>query len=344
MIYLISFIIALSFVVFVHELGHYLVAKMNKVHVEEFAIGFGSPIFSRKDKSGTVWKIGYIPFGGYVKMQGEDVANGKGEKFGFQGQNNATKIKILLSGPLANYLLGFVIFFFMSLFLGGAGKRVVVVDVAGVERFIGEDRIEIGDVITEINGAGVFSLDSFKKAGDTIAGDVVEVRHERGGEVHNTLVVPKKDEKGHYKIGIVGAMGYGEKWNVYGSIKSAFGGVWSISAESLNGIGQMIIGKKSIKELSGPLRIAQYSGKAMHHGFGMFVNFIAFLSVSLGLMNLLPIPLLDGGQVMFYAVQWVIRRDLPPIFYTVFERVGMAMLASLMIIGMWSDLVVIFKK
>ena len=360
--YLIPFLILILIVVFVHEYGHYYFAKRYGVGVTDFSIGFGKEIVGWNDKSGTRWKICWIPLGGYVKFFGDRNVYSQTDheeilqKYNKEEQNKLFTLKplyqralIVFGGPLANFLLALIIFFSIYTFIGKDFTPAVINEVQkNSPAMVGG--LKQGDIILEIDGNKVQSImevskyitmstDEFidfkvNRSYDEIIlkvkPDLVQGKDNLGNSVNKRLVGIKlgayNDEIKHIKLGPAQAVFH------------AINEVYYVSITSLKYIGGMIVGKADTSQLGGPIRIAKISGQVADIGLLAFVSMMAYISISLGLVNLFPIPMLDGGHLMFYAFEKILGRPLSQKTQEGFFRIGLFLLISLMFFTTFNDL------
>ncbi|HVE20362.1 MAG TPA: RIP metalloprotease RseP [Acidocella sp.] len=339
---ILSYIVDLGVLVFVHELGHYLAARSQGVVVEAFSIGFGPTLMSWKAKSGTIWKISVLPLGGYVKMQGWGEANRDAPALpgSFSACSLGSKALIVAAGPLANMLLAFVLFagLFMSVgqvvvqpvlssilphspaFMAGLqpGDRVLAVDGRKIDNFTQLQNI----VMAHPNGAVTMTLD----------------RH--GQVVTQPVKLGTVSEDGTKigQLGVVGTESQLRRYSPPGAVVAAAQETYSQTTTMLSGLYRLFVHRQGLSQLAGPLGIAQISGKVAAMGFISVVNLIALLSINLGLVNLVPIPVLDGGHLLFYAAEAIYRRPLPPRAQDIGLRFGIAVILSLFFVTTLNDL------
>ncbi len=360
--YLLPFIVLILIVVFIHEYGHYYFAKKYGVGVTDFSIGFGQEIFGWNDKSGTRWKICWIPLGGYVKFFGDRNVFSQAdqqkiiEKYSEEDQKKLFVLKplyqrvlIVFGGPLANFLLALVIFFSIYTFIGKDFTPAVINEVQKDSPAM-MGGLKDNDIILEIDGNKVKSImdvskyimmstDDFidfkvKRSYDElllkIKPDIVMGEDNLGNKVNKRMVGIKlgayNNEINHVKLGPAKAIYY------------AAHEVYYVSISSLKYIGAMIFGKADTSQLGGPIRIAKISGQVAEFGILAFISMMAYISISLGLINLFPIPMLDGGHLMFYAFEKVLGRPLSQKTQEGFFRIGLFLLLSLMIFTTFNDL------
>ena len=360
--YILPFLILIMIVVFIHEYGHYYFAKRYGVAVTDFSIGFGKEIFGWNDKSGTRWKICWIPLGGYVKFFGDRNVFSQAdqekliEKYNEEEREKLFILKplyqrvlIVFGGPLANFLLALVIFFSIYTFVGKDFTPAVINEVQkDSPAMIGG--LKQNDIILEIDGNEVKSIMDVSKFITLSTDDFIDFKVKRSFEEILLKVKPKmvlgEDNLGN-KINkrIVGIKlsAYNNEINHVKlgpaqAIYHAANEVYFVSISSLKYIGAMIFGKADTSQLGGPIRIAKISGQVAEFGLLAFVSMMAYISISLGLINLFPIPMLDGGHLMFYAFEKVLGRPLSQKTQEGFFRIGMFLLLTLMIFTTFNDL------
>jgi regulator of sigma E protease len=343
-----AFVVVLGVLVFVHELGHYLAARWRGVRVETFSIGFGRTITSWTDRHGTVWKLSWLPLGGYVKMHGqerpEDVTEAeraawiKGETF--HEKTVLSRAIIVAAGPAANFLLAIVVFAGMFAILGKPvpDERAVIGEVVA-KSAAQEAGLQARDLVLSIANEPVATFADLQRIVRAHPGDPLALVIQRQGAEQTLTVTPTVREQGTARIGMLGVKG-GQKYVPVGLVDSVTGGAaqtWDITVETFNGLAQMITGRRGTEELGGPLRIAQLSGEVARLGVASLVTFIGVLSVNLGLINLFPVPVLDGGHLVFYLAEAVRGRPLPPKVLDYGFRAGLAVLAALFVFATLND-------
>ncbi|MBA3813646.1 MAG: RIP metalloprotease RseP [Alphaproteobacteria bacterium] len=361
--YVIPFLIVLSILVFVHELGHYLVARYNGVGVDVFSIGFGPEIFGWYDKAGTRWKISWLPLGGYVKMVGDADAASTPDLTSLKKMNEDQRsrslfyktvwqrIAVSIAGPMANYLFAILIF---AILYAAIGQRYTVPIVHGFQEGSAAQEAGFlpGDRIKSINGDAIDSFEEIILFVQDQAGKPLQVILDRGGQLVTLSVVPKlsitTDHFGHvHKIGKLGIQGTEAAYIQRSWLTSwwyATKEVVSLSWQTLKALGQIIIGAKSADGLGGPLRIAQMSGEIAQSGLPALVWFMAVLSVNLGLINLFPVPMLDGGHLLFYVIEVIRGKPVSEKGQEWGFRIGFVLIVGLMLLATWNDLMSIFFK
>ena len=364
--YIVPFIVLLGILVFVHEFGHFLVARLSGVQVTDFSIGFGKQLWGFTDKHNTKWKICAIPLGGYCQFLGDADAASSGsseevkelseedKKKAFPFQNPWKKLAIVLGGPGFNYLFAIIVFTLMFAFLGKFSFPPVVGEVVagGAADKAG---IVKADRILSINGHEVESFSEITTEISLTTGGVAEVKLDRAGEVMELsfpLEMMKVEANGQTTerpmLGIksMNTMELDhERMSLPDAFVEACSETWRITEGTLRGVGQMITGKRGSEDLGGILRIAEMSGDiSRKNGMLDFIAFMALLSINLGLINLFPIPVLDGGHVVIYLVEIVSRREINAKVKENLFKAGFALILALMIFATWNDFVHLFHR
>jgi len=349
-----AFIMTVMVVVFVHEFGHYIVAKLSGVRVTDFSLGFGPKICSWKDGSGTEWKICAIPLGGYVKFLGDKDPSSSGtvsikksdEKHSFYHQGILTRASVVVAGPVANFLLGIVVFAF---FFARYGTFVLTPDINGVAKdspaYIAD--LKVGDKIVGIDGRKVKDVQDVAGYISIHPGQKIEFSIERDGQVISKDITLDsyeiKDKLGIAnkvgKLGVTFIPPQHKKLSIIESIGQSCREVYRMSELTLKAIGQMVTGKRDTKDLGGPIKIARYAGASMKEGMASMVYFVSLISINLGLVNLLPIPMLDGGHLFFYIIESVFGRDKADFVQRHMVKFGFIILLGLMLIAIINDIV-----
>ena len=360
--YIIPFIVLILVVVFIHEYGHYYFAKRYGVGVTDFSIGFGQEVFGWNDMSGTRWKICWIPLGGYVKFFGDrNVFSQADQKkilknYSAEDQEKLFVLKplyqrvlIVFGGPLANFLLAILIFFTIYTFSGKDFTPAVINEVqkdspamvAGLrdnDIILSIDNNKVKSIM-EVSKFIMMSTNEFinftinrlnKELTFKVKPNMVETEDNLGNKITKRMVGIKlgayNNEINHVKLGPAKALFY------------AINEVYYVSISSLKYIGSMIKGSGDSSQLGGPIRIAKISGQVAEFGILPFISMMAYISISLGLINLFPIPMLDGGHLMFYGFEKILGRPLSQKAQEVFFRIGMFLLLSLMFFTTFNDL------
>ena len=356
--YIVVFLIVLTILVFVHEYGHYWVAKRNGVRVEAFSVGFGPEIWGRNDASGTRWKICVIPLGGYVKMFGEggDVSE-DGEKselsdaekaVSFYYKTVSQRAAIVAAGPIVNFI--FAIFAF-AILAGAVGNAV---PLAAVGKVLKDSAAEIagfksGDRFISINEEEINLFSDLRRIVTENPDIVLSFQIDRAGKeitlsATPKLTVQKNAEGEEIEIGLLGVewspdfVSY-ERQNPAMALWVGVQRTYMVTTNILSYIGDMFSGRRGTDELGGPLRIAQISGQMAEQGIGAVILLMAMLSVNLGLINLFPIPMLDGGHLAFYLIEALLGRPLGAKAQEYGFRFGLILVLMLVVFVTWNDLV-----
>ncbi len=345
----------IGILVFVHEMGHYLVGRLFGIRADAFSIGFGRELFGWTDRRGTRWKVGALPLGGYVKFAGDadaasrpaDVPEATPEERAgmFQFRPLWQRALVILAGPLTNFAFAILIFtgFFV---VYGQSVTPPVVDRVAPASAAAEAGLRSGDRIVALGGRSVETFEDVVAV--VVANDGSPLRTEvvrDGGTVVLTVrprMVERSDEfGGHYRVAQLGVLA-GRRAIVERSppaaLVAAVRQVGSLIVTTGQGLMQVVGGHRATSELGGPIKIAQISGQAAALGLPNLIQFIAFVSINLGFINLLPVPMLDGGHLFLYAVEAVRRRPLAPRVQEWAFLSGFAALMSLMVFLTWNDL------
>ena len=366
--YVVPFLILLGILVFVHEFGHFIVARKSGVAVSAFSIGFGKELWSKTDKQGTVWKISAIPLGGYCQFLGDADASSstsdvdlskyseEEQKHLFFTQKPEKKLLIAFAGPLFNYLFAFVVYFGLFFFLGSYDIPPVVSGV--IENSPAERAgIMVDDQILEINGTKIEHWNDISKE-VSAAIDSVQLKIQRNEEILE-MNVPLEvidyafdENEEPIKRKMLGIKGDAQYFHVVkdnfhfgSSVVRAATEIYNITDLTLRGVGQMLLGKRSGEDVGGIIRIAEMSGDiSKKRGLWNFLSFMALLSVNLGLINLFPIPLLDGGHVIIYLLEIISRRELNAKIKDYLFKVGLGLILFLMVFATWNDVRHLFTR
>lgn len=381
--YIVPFLLVLTLVVTIHELGHFWVAKACGVAIDRFSIGFGRPIFAWKDRSGVQWQICWLPLGGYVRFSGDDNAASVPDQEDLDdlrtqivAQQGADAVQkyfhfkplwqralVVVAGPVANFALAIVLF---AVLLGTIGERVSPARVDMVEpgKPAALAGFQVGDQIKQAAGRTIRSFADLQQIIMLRADVPVKFVIDRGGREVILTATPVRQQitdpmGSKHSVGVLG-FGYIQKasdqtWTRYGPIEALALGAertWSVLDTTVFYLGRVVTGKESASQLGGPIGIARASGAVAQAGaegapdlsmqiLGSLVALMglaAVLSVGIGFMNLLPVPILDGGHLLFYAYEAIARHPLNAEIQAMGYRIGMALLLSLMVFATWNDL------
>lgn len=354
--YALPFLVILTVLVFVHEWGHYFIARRNGVRVEAFAVGFGPELFGWNAKSGTRWKVCAIPLGGYVKMFGDaDPASaGAADDTGFTEQERSesfhhkslgARASIVAAGPLANFI--FAILVLAGLYMiEGRPYAPAVVDAVIEDSAAERAGLRIEDRIVNADGKEISRFSDLSRIIFERPGEAILLIVERDGATREITVTPdavtETDRFGNEisfgRLGIQSNQMTVEKLDPLNAVLVATSETGSIITQTLDAVGEMLVGVRGTEELGGPLRIAEMSGTVAQSGLVMTLWFTAVLSINLGLINLFPVPILDGGHLMFYALEAIRGRPLGERAQEWASIAGLSMVVMLMLFVTWNDL------
>lgn len=355
--YLVPFIIVLTILVFCHEMGHYLVARWFGVAIDTFSIGFGREIARWHDAKGTCWRIGLLPLGGYVKfLDDSDVGSSKPSevvnfnteerKRLFHNKPISVRTAVVAAGPIANFLLTIIL---LAGLYGIVGQPFTppIIDSVLPDTAASSAGFKPGDKIVEVDGLGIDRFEELQQFVISSPEQLITVVVERNNQNLTLEVIPgvrvATDNFGQeHRIGYLGVQRSGIefiKHDPLSAIWYSVGQTYSLTVMTLRYVGDMIMGLRSTDDLRGPIGIMQMSGQAAQVGVSSFVQLIAVLSISLGLINLFPIPVLDGGHLLFYAVEALRGKPLGERAQEYAFRAGLALIFGLMLMATWNDLV-----
>ena len=358
--YILPFLFVLSLVVFFHELGHFLIGRWCGVKVDTFSLGFGPELFGFNNRYGTHCRVAAFPLGGYVKFHGD--ANGAsmtdeaalaamppGERaVSFIAQKVWKRAAIVAAGPLANFLLAIVIFtgiFYVN------GRAILLPMVDGIAAGSAAEAagFQLGDRIVSIGGIKVDSFEDMQRIVQTASDTELVFGVDRGGKLVELAATPRRRDVvtpfGTTRVGVLGVQSKSkpENWHVQnydfvGSVKLAGSESWYIVARTGSYLKGLAAGTESSDQLSGPIRIAEVSGAMAKIGLAALLNLAAILSISVGILNLFPIPLLDGGHLLYYAVEAVRGKAMNDKLQQFGFKVGLMLVTSLMVFATYNDI------
>jgi regulator of sigma E protease len=359
--YIIPFLFVLTIVVFFHELGHFLVARWAGVRVLTFSLGFGPELAGFNDRHGTRWKISAVPLGGYVKFFGDDseastpstealASMSPEEQAGsFHHKKVGPRAAIVAAGPIANFILAIVIFTCLFTFFGKPSTTARV-DKIEANSAAAASGFQVGDVVTDIDGKTIGSFSDMQRMVGIHAGDKLTFTVKRGDSSLQLQGTPElrevKDPFGNaHRLGVMGitrATAPGDVVTERVDPATAFWlGIketWFVVDRTFAYIGGVFTGREAADQVGGPLRIAQISGQVATIGLAALIHLAAVLSISIGLLNLFPVPLLDGGHLLFYAVEAVRGRPLSIRAQEMGFRIGLALVLMLMVFATYNDI------
>ena len=357
---LLAFLCYITLVVFVHEMGHFLMARGFGAKVDVFSVGFGPEIFGFNDRRGTRWKLSWIPVGGYVKFAGDADAASTPDRAAVKASAAERaqmmffrpvyqRALVAVAGPFANFILAIVLFFGLFLYSGHTTTTPLIGQVikASAAEAAG---FRAGDTVARIDGRTVDDFGQVQEiiatsGGQTLSFEVLRAGHTQVIPVTPRMVV-RKDFLGRSMP--IPTIGLGlspkapvatQRYNPAQAFGAACGRTWEVISLSLKGVGQLLTGRAGLDQLQGPVGIAQITKKVAEFGILPFISLLAFLSVSIGLINLFPIPLLDGGHLLYYACEAVLGRPLGERVQDVGFRLGLVLVLGLMLLATWNDIV-----
>jgi regulator of sigma E protease len=357
-----TFLLVITALVFIHELGHYLVARWNGVRIEVFSIGFGPELFGWYDRAGTRWKFSAVPLGGYVKMYGDadpssmpsdslGAMSAEDRELSFHHKRLSQRVAVVAAGPMANFIFAVVL---LAGLFATVGQPFTPPDVGQVQPGSAAEGggIKPGDTISVIDGHKIERFEDVQQAVALNNGGPMTIVVRRDGRDVSLDVTPQMTERTDrfgnvYRIGLLGIGRNGVEYVRHDPATAVWRAVeetWKQSVGTLKAIGQMIAGARTTDELGGPVRIAQMSGEVAQGGIVAIVWFMAVLSINLGLINLFPVPVLDGGHLLFYVAEAIRGRPLGQRAQEYGFRIGLALVVSLMVFATWNDLMHLYAS
>lgn len=355
-LYFIAFLAVLGPLVFVHEYGHYIVGRWCGVKADAFSIGFGRRVLGWTDKRGTEWKIGWLPLGGYVQFAGDRDAVSQPDadwqalpdaerSHTFPAQPVWKRALIVVAGPLTNFLFAILIFSAFNM-IYGIPSTPPVISAVEPKSAADDAGLRVGDRIAAVNGQPMPTFDDIRLAIGPDLGAPANLRIERGGErlivTLRPRIISESDAFGNKtQRAIIGVLPGPPVLTAAGpvaALDAAAKRTWDMVRLTGKVLGQFLTGQRSIKEMGGPLGIAKQSGEVATLGVGALIAFIAFVSINLGFINLLPLPMLDGGHLLFYAYEAIRRRPAPLQAQEWAFRFGFMALVTLMLVVTFNDL------
>jgi regulator of sigma E protease len=351
-----AFLLLLGTLVVVHELGHYWVGRWFGVKAEKFSIGFGPQIWGRVDSRGTLWRVAAFPLGGYVQFAGDMNASSQSDpnwhalpeaerNQTFQSKALWQRALIVFAGPAVNFLLAIAIFAGFGLAFGEQVSPPVI-DVVASGSPADKAGIKSGDKITTFNGQKIERFEDLVNEVIMVPNEAAELVVDRNGRLITTQVKiaerTEKDRFGNvYKLGQLGVARQKVEYRDVGILEAPIVGMratYNVLKQQIKGLGQIITGRRSVKELGGPLKIAKISGEAMSIGILAFISLAALISINLGFINLLPIPMLDGGHLLLYGIEAIRQRPATPQVQEWAFRAGFMVMIGFMLMVTFNDL------
>jgi regulator of sigma E protease len=357
---ILPFIFVLSIVIFFHEFGHFIVGRMCGVKVDAFSLGFGPELLHYTDRTGTRWRLGLLPLGGYVKFHGDANGASMSDAESIEAMPEADRAltlgaqkvwkrsAIVAAGPIANFILAIAIF---TGIYAIHGRGILVPQIEKVTPYSAAAAAGFapGDTILSINGNKVDSFEDMQRIVQTSADQLLTFVVARKGKDVTLVATPRRREVktpfGVTRTGVLGveastnpANWHMQHYNLFESARLATGETWFIVRQTGAYVGGLFVGKESTDQLSGPIRIAEVSGEMAKIGFAALLNLAAVLSISIGILNLVPIPLLDGGHLLYYAIEAVRGRALNENVQQMGFKIGLTLVAGLMILATYNDI------
>jgi regulator of sigma E protease len=350
----VAFICALGPLVFFHELGHYLVGRLFKIPAETFSIGFGHELIGWTDKQGTRWKVAWLPLGGYVKFVGDMTPAGNPADLeqippelrdrAFQLRPVWQRFLVVLAGPLANFLVAILIFAAFFTILGA--PRTNIIGAIAPDTAAAEAGLQPGDKILQVAGKNTPNFDDIRTVVLLRPGETVPLRFERTGQVRTIQVHLKSDtvtdpfgqKFTRGLLGVYPTTGVLQRLPIYEAVPEATAYTVRMTRSMMDGLWQIISGKRGTEDVGGPIKIAQIAGQQAALGALPFVQLLALFSINLGFINLLPVPMLDGGHLFFYTVEAIRRRPLSARALDWAFRGGLAIILALVAFTTINDL------
>jgi len=344
----VAFAVVLGILVFIHELGHYLAAVACGVHVETFSIGFGQAVASWTARNGTVWRLAWIPLGGYVKLHGQEQPGDVSPETAASWMPGRTfhekpiwkRAIVIAAGPVANMVLAAVVFILLCA-VEGTPVSAPVVGAVLPDSPAAAAGLQAGDRITAIAGSEVHNFEDIQRLIGLHPAERVTLKLVRAGAPMELAVTPSEVANEAGRMGRLGVQGGPPEYRPVSPLEAVPLGLAetaTVTEQTLGGVWRMLTTRHGADDLGGPLRIAQMSGRIAKLGLASLLGFIGVLSVNLALINLFPIPVLDGGHLMFYLAEALRGRPLPPRAQEIGLRAGFALLLGLFVFATWNDL------
>lgn len=355
--YIFPFLITLTVLVFVHELGHYLVAIWNSVKVEIFSVGFGPELYGWTDRRGTRWRISIIPLGGYVKFYGDmgvtsskkrddaSIFNKDEEMYSFHNKKIHQRMAVVIAGPFANFLLAVILFTFIYVFFGQTYTPPIINNILN-DSAAEEADLRIGDRIIEVEGNSIKRFEDIRRIVQLRPNENLDFLIKRGDKNLILTVKPKLKEitdrfGNKHRLGQLGIQSSTVeyvKYNIYESFILSINSTYHVISATLIAVKQMIFGRRNTDELSGIIGIAKMTGDIAQIGILPVIQLAAFLSISLGLINLFPIPLLDGGHLLFYIFEAILGKPISSKIQEFSMKFGFIVIISLFLLTTINDI------
>ncbi|MFT7144269.1 MAG: regulator of sigma E protease [Alphaproteobacteria bacterium] len=351
---ILMFIVVLSILVFFHELGHYLAARSVGVRITTFSIGFGKELFGWNDKHGTRWKVSLVPLGGYVQMFGDESVeklSEKEKKEAFLTKNVWQRIWVVFAGPFANFILAIVLL--TGLMYNGEEVASPIIGKIVEGTAAASSDLQEGDIILAIDGEGINTWGEVVAGITASEGRTMQMSVERNTRMMAITVTPNVEERTNLMdekviIPFLGVAPSGESYiqehTFSESLTLGFTRTYDLTSRILEGIGKIFSGSVSTKNVGGPVMIAEIAGQAGTQGWYSLLMFMVIISINLGLINLFPIPVLDGGHLLFYFIEALRGKPLGEKTQEVSYRIGFGLIMMLMVLAIGNDIVRVAGK
>ena len=326
-------ILGFGFLVLVHEFGHFIVARLNGVHVEEFSLGMGPTLLSHKGKQGTVWSIKALPIGGMCQMKGEDTGEEDASSDSFQSKHPLQRMSIIFAGPLMNLITGFIFFTILAQSLGFQTNVVEAVLPDSPASAIG---LQAGDAIIEVNGNKVTTFNDVITYMALGEGKATTIKVRRDAVVTDYQITPMVGENGQYLIGFQTKVE--TQPNLIQSFRQGLTETTSMVRQTYFSLKLLFTGKVGMDQMGGPVAILGMASEVAKTNLLSFIRFLGFLSINLAIFNLLPFPALDGGWLVILLVELISRRKIPEKFMTAWNMAGFSILMLFMLLITFKDI------
>lgn len=337
-------LLIIAVLVLVHEWGHFITARRIGIPVHEFALGFGYKLFSIK-KNGVEYSFRLIPLGGFVRMAGEELGDDFSEPQGYSSRTPLEKIRVAFAGPFMNFVFAVLIFIYIFAFIGiphVSNEPILGKVLEGKPAY--SAGLKENDRVVEVDGIKISTWSEFTEyIAKSSAGEEINIVIDRDGLVHNFTIIPElNNDTEQTIIGVLNKIEY-DKQGILTSIKIGFQQTYELTVLLLAGLWTMISGGASVQDLAGPVGITRLVGEAAQIGTVYLLNFAAFLSINLGILNLLPIPALDGSKIVFAVIEGIRRKPIEPEREGFIHWLGFMFLMFLIVVVTYNDIIKLFK-
>jgi len=334
LLYIVYAILAFSILIIIHELGHFAMAKLNNVKVEEFALGMGPKILAVQGKE-TKYMIKAFPIGGYVKMLGEqEESENPDDPRAFSNKSSLQKLSIIIAGPIMNLVLGILLF---AVIASNKGYAAPIISSLVQDQPAQAAGLQAGDELLEVDGSKILTWEDFVTKIYTSKGKPLEVTYSRNNEVSTVYMTPVMDpEMNRYIVGIYPSTVTSP--SLLQSVRYGFVETWSLTKQTFGFLGTLVTGKASMNDFGGPVTIIKYTGEAAKAGILVLTNFAAYISVQLAIFNIIPFPALDGGFIILYLFEIITGKKVDEKKVGLINYIGFALLIAMMILVTIKDI------